>query len=98
MNKMLILLEQLHLTDKVTQLKTATMDKVVVNKDNSYMFYISAPQMISLDEIKLLFSAKDEFPYPCDFTFDWLSSYSSENVKEYALFIFENMKKRYLNI
>ena len=42
MNKMLILLEQLHLENDVRQLKNANIDRVVVNADNSYVFYVSA--------------------------------------------------------
>ena len=38
MNKILILLQQLHIDDQVTVLKNALMDKVVVNQDNSYIF------------------------------------------------------------
>ena len=74
MNKMLILLQQLHIDNEVTQLKQAVVDKVVVNKDNSYVFYISATHIVPLYEIRVLFAAKKEFPYPCDFVFDWMSS------------------------
>ena len=67
MNKMLILLEQLHLENDVRQLKNANIDRVVVNADNSYVFYVSASHIVPLEEIRKLFSAKNEFPYPSDF-------------------------------
>lgn len=95
MNKMLILLEQLHLADKVTYLLNAQIEKVVVNHDNSYVFYITSSKIIPLEEIRVLFSAKDDFPYPCDFIFDWMSSYSPDDVKEYALFIFNGLRGRF---
>jgi len=95
MNKMLILLQQLHIDNEVTQLKQAVVDKVVVNKDNSYVFYISATHIVPLYEIRVLFAAKKEFPYPCDFVFDWMSSYTTQDVLEYTLFIFEGLKKRF---
>ena len=75
MNQMLILLEQLHIQDELNELKKATIDRVVVNKDNSYVFYISSTRIVPLNEVRLLFLAKAKFPYPCDFIFDWISSY-----------------------
>ena len=72
MNKMLILLQQLHLENEVNELKRATIEKVVVNADNSYVFYIVASHIVPLEEIRVLFAAKNEFPYPCDFIFDWM--------------------------
>ena len=98
MNKMLILLQQLHLENEVMQLKQAHIEKVVVNADNSYVFYIAAPHIVPLEEIRILFSAKNEFPYPCDFIFDWMSSYTPQDVKEYALFIFSGLKNRFPQI
>ncbi|MEG0276746.1 MAG: PolC-type DNA polymerase III [Coprobacillus sp.] len=95
MNKMLVLLKQLHLEDNVSCLSNAQIEKVVVNQDNSYVFYISSSQIVPLDEIRILFAAKNEFPYPCDFIFDWMSSYSDNDVKEYALFIFNGMRSRF---
>ena len=98
MNKMLILLQQLHLENEVNELKRATIEKVVVNADNSYVFYIVASHIVPLEEIRVLFAAKNEFPYPCDFIFDWMSSYTDQDVKEYALFIFNGLKKRFPQI
>lgn len=54
MNKMLILLEQLHLSDDVKELKRANIEKVVVNSDNSYVFYITASHIVPLEEIRIL--------------------------------------------
>ena len=48
MNKMLILLQQLHLENEVNELKRATIEKVVVNADNSYVFYIVASHIVPL--------------------------------------------------
>ena len=98
MNQMLILLEQLHIQDELNELKKATIDRVVVNKDNSYVFYISSTRIVPLNEVRLLFLAKAKFPYPCDFIFDWMSSYTSQDVLEYALFIFDGLKKRFPQI
>jgi DNA polymerase-3 subunit alpha (Gram-positive type) len=95
MNKMLILLQQLHLEDEVVELKQANIEKVIVNADNSYVFYVVASHIVPLNEIRVLFSAKKEFPYPCDFIFDWMSSYTPTDVKEYALFIFNGLKSRF---
>lgn len=94
MDKMKILLQQLNLTD-VQYLKEASIDRVVVNKDNSYVFYISCYQMIPLSEIRILFTAKKQFPYPCDFVFEWTNSYSKEDVIDYAIFILQGLKSRY---
>ena len=77
MNKMLILLQQLHLENEVNELKRATIEKVVVNADNSYVFYIVASHIVPLEEIRVLFAAKNEFPYPCDFIFDWMYMFRS---------------------
>ena len=63
MDKMLILLKQLHLQDEVSALKHAYIERVVVHKDNSYTFYIGCAHIVPLNEIRLLFSAKNEFPY-----------------------------------
>lgn len=95
MNKMLVLLQQLHLENEAVELKKANIDKVVVQNDNSYVFYISASHIVPLDEIRILFAAKGEFPYPCDFIFDWMTSYTSNDVKEYALFILNGLKTRF---
>ena len=95
MNKMHVLLQQLHINDQVVRLKDAVMHKVVVNKDNSYVFYIRASRIIPVQEIKLLFSSKNEFPYPCDFVFDWGDFYTSQDVKEYAKFIFSAIQNRF---
>ena len=65
---------------------------------NSYVFYIVASHIVPLEEIRVLFAAKNEFPYPCDFIFDWMSSYTDQDVKEYALFIFNGLKKRFPQI
>ena len=91
MDKMLILLQQLHLENEVSALKHAYIERVIVHKDNSYTFYIGASHIVPLTEIRLLFAAKKEFPYPCEFLFDWASSYTSQDVKEYALFIFDGL-------
>lgn len=98
MNKMLILLEQLHLENDVRQLKNANIDRVVVNADNSYVFYVSASHIVPLEEIRKLFSAKNEFPYPSDFVFDWMSSYTAEDVQDYAMFILNGLKGRFPQI
>lgn len=98
MDKMLILLKQLHLQDEVNALKHAYIERVVVHKDNSYTFYIGSAHIVPLNEIRLLFSAKNEFPYPCEFLFDWASSYTQKDVIEYALFIFDGLKQRFPQI
>ena len=95
MNKMLILLQQLHIENEVNELKYASINKVVVNKDNSYVFYIVSSKIVPLQEIKILFSAKKMFPYPCDFIFDWMSNYTDKDILEYALFIFGGLKNRF---
>lgn len=95
MDEMKILLKQLHVIDEVKELKKASLDRVVLHPDHSFDFFISCSQIVPLQEIRILFSAKKEFPYPCDFIFDWMSSYTTSDVLEYALFIFNGLKKRY---
>ena len=95
MNKILILLQQLHIDDQVTVLKNALMDKVVVNQDNSYIFYIRASRIAPIDEIKLLLNARHQFPYPCEFVFDWSDFYLEKDVKEYAVYIFSVIQNRF---
>lgn len=98
MDKMLILLKQLHLEDDVSALKRAYIERVIVHKDNTYTFYICSSHIVPLTEIRLLFAAKKEFPYPCEFLFDWASSYTTQDVIEYALFIFDGLKQRFPQI
>ena len=54
MDKMLILLKQLHLQDEMIALKHAYIERVVVHKDNSYTFYIGCAHIVPLNEIRLL--------------------------------------------
>lgn len=61
MDKMLILLQQLHLENEVSALKHAYIERVIVHKDNSYTFYIGASHIVPLTEIRLLFAAKKNF-------------------------------------
>ena len=98
MDKMLILLKQLHLEDDVSALKRAYIERVIVHKDNAYTFYIGSSHIVPLTEIRLLFAAKKEFPYPCEFLFNWASSYTAQDVIEYALFIFDGLKQRFPQI
>jgi len=95
MDYMSVLLKQLSIYDKVDELKKATIDKVVVHKDNSYDFYISSLHIVSLEEVKLLLSAKKTFPYPVDFIFDWMTSYTDQDIQDYADFIFNGLKGRF---
>ncbi len=98
MNEMQTLLKLLHLENEVQDLKKATLDKVVVHSDNSFVFFISSSKIAPLEEIRILFSAKNEYPYSCDFIFDWMSSYTPDDVLEYALFIFNGLKNRFPQI
>lgn len=98
MDKMLILLEQLHIQNDVTFLKSVHMDKVVVYKDNSYEFYISGLNIVPVKEIQILLSHKDEFPYPCQFIFKWLNECHDEDILDYSDYIFQNLKKRFPQI
>ena len=94
-NRILILLEQLGLENELFEIKKATLEKVVVNNDNSYQFYIVSSSLLPLKEVRILFSAKKNFPYPCDFMFETISKYSKEDILEYSTFIFEGLLKRY---
>ncbi len=94
MNKISILLKQLEIEDKVSQLKSLHMDKVYVYSDNSYEFHFTGSSLIPVDEMKILYTSKDRFPYPCEFVFHWLTQ-DYENIIDYAMFIFDNLKSRY---
>ena len=94
-NRILILLEQLGLENEVFEIKKATLEKVVVNSDNSYQFYIVSSSLLPLNEVRILFSAKKNFPYPCDFLFETISKYSKEDILDYSSFVFEELIKRY---
>ncbi len=93
MNKMNILLEQLQLSEKVQFLKKVNIEKVSVINGNFFEFYFESYSMIPLDELKLLFEAKDLFPYPLEFHFHY-HSYSEEHIISYAEFIFEILKEK----
>ncbi len=94
-NKIDILLKQLNIIDKVFDLKKAVLEKVVVNNDNSYEFYIYSSSLLYFDEVKLLFDSKGVFPYPCDFIFRNNNVYDEKNVLLYSMFIFDKLKTRF---
>ena len=87
MNKMLILLEQLGLDNQVHHLKKMIIDKVIVSNSSEFEFYLSAYEMVPIEEIKILLDAKSLFPYPINFNFDF-KNYNEKDMIEYALHIF----------
>ena len=89
MNKMLVLLEQLNILDKAYHLKKAIIEKVIVSNDSMFDFYISSFEMIPLDEIKLLLEAKQLFPYPANFCFNY-QKYNEKDIIDYTIHIFSN--------
>lgn len=68
MDKMEILLEQLELTQLVEQLKTARLNKVVI-EDNIFYFEIHLSSLLDYHEYTELLKHRNLFPYECHFKF-----------------------------
>ena len=69
MNKLSILLQQLHI-DTNQAFSQADITRVVVHHDSRYTFYISSPELMPLSNVKALKEAQHLFPYPCEFFFE----------------------------
>lgn len=95
-NKMIVLLDQLKITDKVTHLIHAAIEKVIVDRFGNYTFIIHNNEIIPFEEFQLLIQNKDYFPYPCDFQFHYNSvDLTDEQVQLYLGFAIELWKERY---
>ena len=68
MDKMEILLEQLELAQLVEQLKTARLNKVVI-EDNIFYFEIHLSSLLDYHEYTELLKHRNLFPYECHFKF-----------------------------
>ena len=63
-DRFLILLKNLKIEQSTDELKNGKIDKVVVAKDNSYIFYLSFEHMLPFSEFQLLITNREHFPYP----------------------------------
>ena len=71
MNRMQILLEQLQIEEQVTMLKTAKINRVVVNSADEYRFYIGSYELIDFEEYCLFLKKLSQFPYPASCVFEY---------------------------
>lgn len=91
MNKLSILLQQLHI-DTNQAFSQADITRVVVHHDSRYTFYISSPELMPLDNVKALKEAQHLFPYPCEFLFETTSNhFREEDVIEYSDYIMHHV-------
>lgn len=96
MNKLIILLENLNITEQVTELLHASLDKVIVHKNSHYSFYIESKSFIPFDEFQLLYQGLKHFPYPAEFYLH----YQDVDVTQcdwslYLGYMIENLKLNY---
>lgn len=95
-NKMIVLLDNLKLTEKVDALIHATILKVVVTKTDHYIFYIKNDSIIPFEEYRLLMQNREYFPYPCEFHFVYENiNINDENLSYYVGYVLENLKKEH---
>ena len=91
MNKLNILLQQLHI-DTNQAFSQADITRVVVHHDSRYTFYISSPELMPLSNVKALKEAQHLFPYPCEFLFETTSNhFREEDVIEYSDYIMHHV-------
>ena len=91
MNKLSILLQQLHI-DTNQAFSQADITKVVVHHDSRYTFYISSPELMPLSNVKALKEAQHLFPYPFEFLFKTTSNhFREEDVIEYSDYIMHHV-------
>ena len=91
MNKLSILLQQLHI-EMNQAFSHADITRVVVHNDSRYTFYISSPELMPLSNVKALKEAQHLFPYPCEFLFETTSNhFREEDVIEYSDYIMHHV-------
>ena len=69
MDKMMVLLEQLHIDESAKELANGTIEKVIIKQDQFY-FFISLDHLLPYEEYSMLLTHRTHFPYPMNFTFD----------------------------
>lgn len=95
-NKVLILLENLNIKEQVSSLLEAKMTKVRINPDNEYIFYLQGKNLLPFEEYSILMRAKDLFPYPCSFYFEYIDNqYDQEQVLLYTGYVLEIVKEKF---
>ena len=95
-DKLLILLKYLHIDQMADKLKEGRIEKVVVTKDDSYIFYLSFKQMLPFHEYQLLLNNTDNFPYPSSFYLHYSdNNYDQEQLMLYLGYLLEKLKNDY---
>ena len=88
MNKMHILLRQLQLENELSTLMDASINKVTVNQDDCYRFFLQSEKCIPFDEFIRFEKGMTLFPYEASFEFDVSEKlYLKEEVVKYAKYL-----------
>lgn len=92
MNKMHILLRQLQLEDELPILNEAVIEKVTVNQNDCYHFFIQSDQCLPFDEYRRFQKQLTGFPYPAQASFHVkMPLYAKEEVIAYTRFFCQQL-------
>lgn len=92
-NKLVVLLNNLKIEDKVEVLKEATLKKVKVTNNDAYFFELESAMYIPFAEYQILLQATPNFPFPCTFSFTYNNSIvTNEDMSFYVGYILETLK------
>lgn len=95
-DRFLILLKNLKIEQSTDELKNGKIDKVVVAKDNSYIFYLSFVHMLPFSEFQLLITNREHFPYPVSYHLTYQDdNYDQEQLSLYIGYVLEQLKQEY---
>ena len=95
-DRFLILLKNLKIEQSTDELKNGKIDKVVVAKDNSYIFYLSFEHMLPFSEFQLLITNREHFPYPVSYHLTYQDdNYDQEQLSLYIGYVLEQLKQEY---
>ena len=95
-NRILILLENLKIEDKVEMLKKATLQKVKVTHNDTYFFAIESETYIPFVEYQTMLQSTSNFPFPCSFSLTYKKAIEiQEDMRHYVGYILELLKKEY---
>lgn len=96
MNKMEILLKQLQLEKALPILMNATIEKVTVNHEDCYHFFIASDACVPFEEYRQFKKQLEQFPYPAEFDFKVQSPlYLKEEVLCYSRYFIHEVADAY---
>ena len=95
-DKLLILLKNLKIDEQVYNLKEGKITKVVVGKDDNYIFHLSFKQLIPFAEYQLLLQGRENFPYPIKYQITYEeTNFNVEDLLPYVGYLLEKLKLDY---